>query len=181
MSWNASDVHKIFRRISDEDCELLGLSVKFCRPEWLICSVLGVPPPSVRPSVRSDNNSRMEDDLTHKLCDIIKTNRTLKNKLSKIKSSDISIKDNKIIDEWYQLLQYHIATFVDNTIPNIPPAQQRSGRSLKSIKERLKSKEGRVRGNLMGKRVDYSARSVITPDPNISINELEFLMKLLKI
>ena len=107
----------------------------------------------------------MEDDLTHKLCDIVKTNRTLKNKLENGATQ-------KVIDEWYQLLQYHVATFVDNTIPGIPPAQQRSGRSLKSIKERLKSKEGRVRGNLMGKRVDYSARSVITPDPNISINEL---------
>jgi DNA-directed RNA polymerase II subunit RPB1 len=70
------------------------------------------------------------------------------------------------------LLQYHIVTFVDNTLPNIPRAQQRSGRPLKSVKERLKSKEGRVRGNLMGKRVDYSGRSVITPDPNLSINQL---------
>ena len=163
--WDASDVHKILRRISDSDIQTMGFNKYFCRPEWLICSVFGVCPPSVRPSVRSDNNTRMEDDLTHKLCDIIKTNRTLKNKLQQ-KSP------KKVIDEWYQLLQYHIATLVDNTLPGIPPAQQRSGRALKSIKERLKSKEGRVRGNLMGKRVDYSARSVITPDPNISINEL---------
>ena len=163
--WDAEDVHKIFRRISDEECEAMGYSRKFCRPDWLICSVLGVPPPAVRPSVRASNNTRMEDDLTHKLCDIVKTNRTLKYKLEQKANQ-------KIIDEWYQLLQYHIATFVDNTIPGIPPAQQRSGRTLKSIKERLKSKEGRVRGNLMGKRVDFSARSVITPDPNISINVL---------
>jgi len=163
--WDASDIHKIFRRISDNECEVMGFSRKFCRPDWLICSVFGVCPPSVRPSVRADNNTRMEDDLTHKLCDIIKTNRTLKNKLE-------NDSPKKVIDEWYQLLQYHIATFVDNTLPGIPPAQQRSGRALKSIKERLKSKEGRVRGNLMGKRVDFSARSVITPDPNISINEL---------
>tara|TARA_Y100000385_G_scaffold281416_1_gene334190 strand:+ start:7412 stop:11998 length:4587 start_codon:yes stop_codon:yes gene_type:complete len=163
--WDASDIHKILRRISDEECEVMGFSRKFCRPDWLICSVFGVCPPSVRPSVRADNNTRMEDDLTHKLCDIVKTNRTLKSKLQ-------HNAPKKVIDEWYQLLQYHIATFVDNTLPGIPPAQQRSGRALKSIKERLKSKEGRVRGNLMGKRVDYSARSVITPDPNISINEL---------
>ena len=63
------------------------------------------------------------------------------------------------------MLQYHVSTFIDNQIPGIPAAAQRSGRPLKSIRERLKSKEGRVRGNLMGKRVDYSARSVITPDP----------------
>jgi DNA-directed RNA polymerase II subunit RPB1 len=165
IMWDASDVHKILRRISDLDIQSMGFNKYFCKPEWLICSVFGVCPPSVRPSVRSDNNTRMEDDLTHKLCDIIKTNRTLKNKL-------LQKSPKKVIDEWYQLLQYHIATLVDNTLPGIPPAQQRSGRALKSIKERLKSKEGRVRGNLMGKRVDYSARSVITPDPNISINEL---------
>jgi DNA-directed RNA polymerase II subunit RPB1 len=171
--WNASDVLKIFKRISDEDINAMGFSSIFSRPEWLICTVFGVAPPSVRPSVRSDNNSRMEDDLTHKLCDIIKTNRTLKYKLEQKAAK-------KIIDEWYQLLQYHIATFVDNTIPGIPPAQQRSGRSLKSIKERLKAKQGRVRGNLMGKRVDFSARSVITPDPNIGINELGVPLKIAK-
>ena len=48
----------------------------------------------------------------------------------------------------------------------------RSGRALKTLRQRLKGKEGRIRGNLMGKRVDFSARSVITPDPNIKINEL---------
>ena len=51
-------------------------------------------------------------------------------------------------------------------------AVQRGGRPLKSIKQRLKSKEGRVRGNLMGKRVDFSARAVITPDPNLSIDQV---------
>ena len=163
--WDASDCLRILRRIKQEEYEAMGYSSKFCKPEWLICSVFGVPPPSVRPSVRASNNTRMEDDLTHKLCDIVKTSRTLKYKLEQKAHK-------KIIDEWYQLLQYHIATFVDNTLPGIPPAQQRSGRPLKSIKERLKSKEGRVRGNLMGKRVDYSARSVITPDPNIGSNVL---------
>lgn len=49
---------------------------------------------------------------------------------------------------------------------------QKSGRPLKSIKQRLKAKEGRIRGNLMGKRVDFSARTVITPDPNLKIDEV---------
>lgn len=49
---------------------------------------------------------------------------------------------------------------------------QKSGRPLKSIKQRLKSKEGRIRGNLMGKRVDFSARAVITPDSNLSIDQV---------
>ena len=162
---DASDCEKILRRISNKDLETLGFNPLMCRPEWLICSVLPVAPPYVRPSVRADNNTRMEDDLTHKYCDIIKTNKTLKNKL-------LNNSPKKAIDEWYQLLQYHVATLVNNQLPGIPPAQQRSGRPLKSITDRLKSKEGRVRGNLMGKRVDFSARSVITPDPRISIDQL---------
>ena len=72
-------------------------------------------------------------------------------------------------------------TFIDNKIPGIPQAKQRTGRPLRSISERLKSKEGRIRGNLMGKRVDFSARSVITPDPNLSIRELGVPLKVAKI
>jgi DNA-directed RNA polymerase II subunit RPB1 len=163
--WDADDVEKILRRISDEEIEVMGFNKRLCRPDWLICSVLPVAPPSVRPSVRADNNTRMEDDLTHKLCDIIKTNKTLKDKIEKGAQKGI-------IDEWYKLLQYHVATLVNNNIPGIPQAQQRSGRPLKAIMDRLKSKEGRVRGNLMGKRVDFSARSVITPDARLKLNQL---------
>ena len=68
--------------------------------------------------------------------------------------------------------QYHVATFTDNEIPGFPRATQKSGRPLKSVKQRLKGKEGRIRGNLMGKRVDFSARTVITPDPNLGIDQV---------
>ena len=78
------------------------------------------------------------------------------------------------------MLQYFIATLVDNKIPGIGPVAQRSGRPLKAIKDRLSGKGGRVRGNLMGKRVDFSARSVITPDPNLSIKELGIPLKIAK-
>lgn len=156
------DVLYIFKKMKNKDIDLIGLSHKDSRPEWMICTVLPVCPPSVRPSVRMDNGQRSEDDLTHKLCDIIKANTMLK---SKNPSMDLT--------QWTDLLQYHVATLVENKITGtIPFAQQRSGRPLKSIVERLESKDGRIRGNLMGKRVDYSARSVITPDPNISIDEL---------
>ena len=171
--WNGEDVLNIFKHISDEHNELMGFNNNWCKPEWLICTILPVAPPAVRPSVRNESNTRMEDDLTHKYCDIIKTNRALKQKIE-------SNSSQKTINEWEQLLQYHIATLIDNQIPGIPPAQQRSGRPLKSIKERLRSKEGRVRGNLMGKRVDFSARSVITPDPNIEIDQLGVPIKIAK-
>ncbi len=77
-----------------------------------------------------------------------------------------------MLGEDTKLLQYHVATFIDNQIPGLPTASQKGGRPLKSVKQRLKGKEGRIRGNLMGKRVDFSARTVITPDPNLAIDQV---------
>lgn len=154
----------ILSKISFEDCEFLGFSNKFSRPEWMIFTVLPVAPPPVRPSVRQDNNQRSEDDLTYFLVNIVKNNKLLRQKIENSCAKTY-------IDSYHGLLQYYIATYIDNNIPGIPACAHRSGRSLKSIDERLKGKEGRIRGNLMGKRVDYSARSVISVDPNISIKE----------
>ena len=164
-------VHRLLRRITDEDVEFLGFSRHWSRPDWMMCSVLPIPPPQVRPSVTQDNNQRAEDDLTSKLIDIIKANNMLKKKISEDPKK-------RAIDEWTNLLQYHIATLVDNNIPGVSPAAQRSGRQLKSIQQRLGSKEGRIRSNLQGKRVEFSARSVITPDPNISVKELGIPVKI---
>jgi DNA-directed RNA polymerase II subunit RPB1 len=72
-----------------------------------------------------------------------------------------------VLQEFVHLLEFHVATMVDNELPGQPQATQKSGRPLKSIRQRLKGKEGRIRGNLMGKRVDFSARTVITADPNL--------------
>ena len=164
-------IKQIFERISDEDSQFMGFDPAWCRPEWLICSVLPVPPPAVRPSVKQDNSQRMDDDLTHKLSDIIKANNTLKQKI------DGNAK-KEIIQDWINVLQYHVATLVDNELPGISQATHRSGRPLKSIRQRLKGKEGRIRNNLMGKRVDFSARSVITPDPNLELDQLGVPLKI---
>jgi DNA-directed RNA polymerase II subunit RPB1 len=158
-------VHRLLKRISDDDVDFMGFSRYWCRPDWMMCSVLSIPPPQVRPSVLQDNNQRSEDDLTQKLVDIIKTNTLLADKIGK------NVK-KKVIDEWTNVLQYHVATFINNEIPGVPPSAQRSGRPLKSVQQRLGSKEGRIRNNLQGKRVEHSARTVITPDPNISIKEI---------
>lgn len=168
-------VLSILKRVTNDDVELLGLSPKYSRPDWMICTVLPVPPPHVRPSVRQDGNQKAEDDLTHKLSDIVKTNNSLKDKIndSNRDTGKETVDMANIIDEWHQLLQYHVATLVDNEIPGLPPASQRgSGRPLKSLKQRLSAKEGRMRNNLMGKRCDFTARSVITPDANIALYEL---------
>lgn len=78
----------------------------------------------------------------------------------------------EVKDAFYKLLQYHVTTMIDNRISGIPPAQQRSGRMLKGIRQKIKGKDGRIRGNLMGKRVDFSARTVIGPDPSLDLDEL---------
>ena len=73
-------IKQLLENITDEDSNFLGFSDQWARPEWLICSVLPVPPPAVRPSVKQFNNQRSEDDITHKLIDILKTNNHLKKK-----------------------------------------------------------------------------------------------------
>lgn len=167
-------VQRLFRRITDEDVSFMGLNPRWCRPDWMICSVLAIPPPQVRPSVVQENNQRSEDDLTHKLFEIIKINKMLLTKME----AEGSKTNKSNIDELLNVLQYHIATLVDNQIPGVAPSAQRGGRPLKSIQQRLGSKEGRIRYNLQGKRVEFSARSVITPDPNISIAELGVPIKI---
>ena len=166
-------VIKILRKISDEDVNFMGFSPIWSRPEWMICQTMAVPPPAVRPSVKHDAQQRSEDDLTHILINIIKANKTLQEKLEANSNANI-------IDDWTTVLQYYVATLVDNKIPGVAAVAQRSGRPLKAIKDRLNGKGGRVRGNLMGKRVDFSARSVITPDPNLSISELGVPLKIAK-
>jgi len=166
-------VIKIFRRISDDDIAFMGFSPLWSRPDWMVCQVLAIPPPAVRPSIKHDSQQRSEDDITHIIVNIIKANKTLQEKIAQNA-------DGGIIDDWTTVLQYYIATLVDNKIPGVAAVAQRSGRPLKSIKERLNGKSGRVRGNLMGKRVDYSARSVITPDPQLSIRELGVPLKIAK-
>jgi len=161
----AIEALRILSKMSDDTVRFLGLNPLYTRPEWLIITVLAVPPPHVRPSVAMSATSRCEDDLTHKLSDIVKANLSVGHSL---KQND----PDHVIQQYTMLLQYHVATFYDNQLKNQPVAQQRSGKPLRTLRQRLVGKEGRVRGNLMGKRVDFSARTVITADPNLSIDQV---------
>lgn len=165
MILTAERVHEIFRHISDEECYILGMDPKYARPDWMIITAMPVPPLAVRPAVVMFGSARNQDDLTHKLNDIIKANNEL------IRNEQAGAAAH-IISENVKMLQFHVATLSDNDMPGLPKAMQKSGRPLKSIKARLKGKEGRIRGNLMGKRVDFSSRSVITPDPNLRIDQV---------
>eukprot|EP00111_Clytia_hemisphaerica_P003616 TCONS_00010312-protein len=165
IALTADRVFEIFKRITDEECIIIGMDPKWCRPDWLIVTVLPVPPMPVRPAVVMNGSARNQDDLTHKLADIIKANNQLRR-------NEMNGAAAHVIAQDMLMLQFHVATLVDNELPGLPRAQQKSGRPLKSVKQRLKSKEGRLRGNLMGKRVDFSARAVITPDPNLDIDQV---------
>ena len=160
-----SDVRDWFEAIPDEDVEVLGIDPERSRPEWMVLTVLPVPPVTARPSITLDNGQRSEDDLTHKLVDIIRINqRFMENREAGA--------PQLIIEDLWELLQYHVTTFMDNEISGTPPARHRSGRPLKTLSQRLKGKDGRFRGSLSGKRVNFSARTVISPDPTLSLNEV---------
>lgn len=174
-------VLNIFKKITNEDAELLGFDIVDSRPEWMICTVVPVAPPAVRPSVRQDNNQRAEDDLTSKIAEIVKNVILLKKELEKAlkKDSDVEKESSaRQINLVHNMIQYHVATMVDNEIKNIPVSSRRSGQPLKMIRQRLKGKEGRIRSNIMGKRVDFSGRTVVGVDPSISIDEYGVPMKI---
>ena len=162
---NPSDIRDRFERITGEDCRILGINPQLSRPEWLILYVLPVPPVCVRPSITLDSGVRSEDDMTHKLVDIIRINQRLRENID-------AGAPQLIVEDLWELLQYHVTTYFNNEVSGIPPARHRSGRALRTLSQRLKGKEGRFRSNLSGKRVDFSARTVISPDPNLSINEV---------
>tara|TARA_Y100000034_G_scaffold136091_1_gene210754 strand:+ start:4735 stop:8313 length:3579 start_codon:yes stop_codon:yes gene_type:complete len=161
-------------RVSDEEAKLAGINPKIFRPEWGILTLLLVPPVTVRPSITLESGERSEDDLTHKLSDIIRANQRLWENLN-------AGAPEVIIEDLWDLLQYHITTFFDNSITKIPPARHRSGQPLKTITERIKGKEGRIRHNLAGKRVNFSSRTVISPDPLLKINEVGVPLEIAKV
>jgi DNA-directed RNA polymerase subunit A' len=160
-----TEIRDELAKIPDEDLRLLGFDPEHSRPEWSVMTVLLVPPVSVRPSITLETGERSEDDLTHKLVDIMRINQRLEANIN-------AGAPQLIIEDLWELLQYHITTYFNNESANIPPARHRSGRPLKTLTQRLKGKEGRFRYNLSGKRVNFSARTVVSPDGTISINEV---------
>src|SRR3989442_12303781 len=152
-------------RIRNEDLRVLGMNREVAGPEWMVLTALLVPPVTVRPSITLESGDRSEDDLTHKLVDVLRINQRLR------ENRDAGA-PQLIVEDLWELLQYHVTTYFDNQTSGIPPARHRSGRPLKTLVQRLKGKEGRFRSNLSGKRGNFSARTVISPDPILSINEV---------
>ena len=170
---NARDIREWLEKIPDDHLIFLGMEKEVSRPEWTSMKVLPVPPITVRPSITLESGDRSEDDLTHKLVDVLRINQRLRENRD-------SGAPQLIVEDLWELLQYHCTTYFDNQTSGIPPARHRSGRPLKTLSQRLKGKEGRFRSNLSGKRVNFCARTVISPDPNLGINEVGVPVKTAK-
>ncbi|KAI9735817.1 MAG: DNA-directed RNA polymerase III subunit RPC1 [Cirrosporium novae-zelandiae] len=155
-------VLKLFRRVIDPDCELLGIDPTEGRPEMFIWQYVPAPPVCIRPSVSQDLAST-EDDITTKLSDIVYVNSLIRKGLREGQSVA------NLMEQW-AFLQLQIAMYVNSDVPGLQDAGL--GKTIRGFCQRLKGKQGRFRGNLSGKRVDFSGRTVISPDPNLSINEV---------
>ncbi|KAI0314971.1 beta and beta-prime subunits of DNA dependent RNA-polymerase [Amylostereum chailletii] len=168
---NPLKVLDLFKRISDEDCELLGLRPEYNRPEQYIWQYISVPPVCIRPSVAQDGASN-EDDLTVKLTEIVFTNALIKQGL--VKGAPTA----QFMEQW-EFLQLSVAMYINSELPGVP--SQMGQKPIRGFCQRLKGKQGRFRGNLSGKRVDFSGRTVISPDPNLRIDEVAVPERVAKI
>ena len=181
--FTAAHARSILQYISDDDTRVLGLNPTFARPEWLILVVLQIPPPISRPAIMATDGSRSrgQDDVSTKLQEILKVNLVLKNMLESY-PKDVSKytpeQANNVMTATDNL-QIHTAQFFHHDSRGAPGANvssaggaPRSNRPLRLIPARLKGKKGRFRGTLGGKRVDYSARTVVSPAPTFDIDEV---------
>ena len=151
------EAHAAMSRISDEDAELLGFQGS--RPEWLVLTVLPIPPPQVRPTAVLTGD-HAQDDITKRLQEVVRANA--KAITSSGAPPDLAALQSTIIG----YLDHQKRPAVGNQ------RAQRGARQLTSLAPRIKGKEGRFRGTLMGKRTDFSGRSVITGDPHLRLDEV---------
>lgn len=158
-------VRDLFSRIPDEDIPLLMMNRDVGKPVDMILTRLLVPPLCIRPSVINDLKSgTTEDDLTMKLTEIIFLNNVIeKHRISGAKSQ-------MIMEDW-DFLQLQCALYINSEQSGIP-FNMKPQKPTRGFVQRLKGKQGRFRGNLSGKRVDFSGRTVISPDPNLRIDQV---------
>lgn len=162
-TWYGDTVYEILNRVSDQDAAVMGFDKDFCHPRDLMLTVLPVPPPQVRPAV-AFGSAKSDDELTHQIMSITKRNMAL------LRDKRSDVRQNIAMSRAH--LQEVVATYFNNASTYYKPTKVNDTKTLKSLTERLKGKYGRLRGNLMGKRVDFSARTVITGDPNIDVDEV---------
>ncbi len=133
------------------------------RPEWMVVKVVPVIPPELRPLVPLDGGRFATSDLNDLYRRVIIRNNRLK-RLIEIKAPDVILRNEK------RMLQEAVDSLFDNS-RKASSVRTESNRALKSLSDSLKGKQGRFRQNLLGKRVDYSGRSVIVVGPELKLNE----------
>src|SRR5690554_4723781 len=133
------------------------------RPEWMIVKVVPVTPPELRPLVPLDGGRFATSDLNDLYRRVIIRNNRLK-RLIEIKAPEVILRNEK------RMLQESVDSLFDNSRKS-SAVKTESNRPLKSLSDSLKGKQGRFRQNLLGKRVDYSARSVISVGPEMKLYE----------
>ncbi|EUD67602.1 DNA-directed RNA polymerase III subunit RPC1 [Plasmodium inui San Antonio 1] len=160
---NSLYVLNLFKNMNPYHVKLLNVE----NPEKLLITALLVPPNTIRPSVIIDEHGTAEDDLTCILSEITQLNNTINNQCSN------GYQTNQFLGN-VEFLQLQITRFINSDSPAVSQllATQNISKPGRGICQRLKGKEGRFRCNLSGKRVDFSSRTVISPDPNISIDEV---------
>ena len=141
------------------------------KPEWLVLDVIPVIPPDLRPLVMLDSGNFATSDLNDLYRRIINRNNRLK-KLVDLNAPEVIIRNEK------RMLQQSVDALFDNNRCKRPVLAS-SNRPLKSLTDMIKGKQGRFRENLLGKRVDYSARSVIVVGPRLRLHQCGFPRKLL--
>ncbi|KAH5525846.1 DNA-directed RNA polymerase subunit [Parastagonospora nodorum] len=161
----------LFKKISPEDCELLAMIPEDARPEMLIWEYMPVPPVALRPSVMQEGGAT-EDDVTNKIGDICQISSIIRAGLARGFPLQI------LMEQW-DFLQLQIAMYINSDAPGLK--QQGLQKTMRGFSQRLKGKGGRFRQNLSGKRVDFSGRTVIGPDPNLSIDEVAVPQRVAKI
>lgn len=168
---NPLKVLNLFKAVSKPDCELLGIDPNEGRPEMFLWQCIPAPPVCIRPSVTQDGGIT-EDDLTGKLSEIVNVSARLRSAL------ELGETISNIILQW-DFLQLSVAMYINSDIPGVP--QSLAQKPMRGFCQRLKGKAGRFRGNLSGKRVDFSGRTVIGPDPNLAINQVAVPERIAKI
>lgn len=154
---SVKEIERVFKSIIDEDIGLLGFNPSFMRPINLILSVVPILPPCSRPYAIT-NGERCEDDLTTILRDMLKANYRIS-----------TATDEESRREAVASLSFYLSVMMDNSKGRV---KQPNGRSKKGLKERFSGKSGISRCNLLGKRTDYSARTVVGGDPTLCANQI---------
>ena len=154
-------VFQLFEDIAQGDYALLGIRAGY--PQSLLWTHVPVPPVCIRPSVGQEGAST-EDDLTAKIGDIVQASDHL---LEAVLTGQTTA---SYMERW-DFLTLQMAMYVNSDTPGLQKSD-RSDKQIRALVQRLKGKQGRFRGNLSGKRVDYSGRTVISPDPNLNIDEV---------